>query len=136
MIDSNSLCACGSGQAYAECCEPFHLGTLHASTAEALMRSRYCAYVREQIDYLVATTLPAARTTDLWVNYKSTADSIQWIGLEVVGASQGGVKDKTGKVEFKASYIQDGVRLIHHEYSRFRRSGGQWYYVDGTVGTA
>lgn len=133
MTDSKDLCACGSGQAYAACCEPFHLGASAAPTAETLMRSRYCAYVCGQIDYLVGTTLPAARTTDLWVNYKSTADSIQWIGLEVVGSSQGGAKDKTGKVEFKASYIQDGVRSIHHELSRFRRSGGQWYYVDGRV---
>lgn len=97
------------------------------------MRSRYCAYVYEKIDYLVETTLPAARTTDLWVTYKSTADSIQWIGLELKAASQGGPNDKTGKIEFQASYIQEGVRAIHHKLSRFRRSGGQWYYVDGRM---
>jgi SEC-C motif-containing protein len=97
------------------------------------MRSRYCAYVVGRIDYLVATTLPAVRTTDLWVNYESTHKTIQWIGLEVMAASQGGAKDKTGKVEFEASYIQDGIRSIHHEFSRFRRSGGNWYYMDGTV---
>ena len=97
------------------------------------MRSRYCAYVRGQIDYLVATTLAAVRTTDLWVNYKSTADSIQWIGLEVISVSQGGAGDKTGKVEFKASYIQDGEPAIHHECSRFRRSGGHWYYIAGVM---
>ena len=135
MTDSNDSCVCGSGMAYAACCEPFHLGKATAPTAEALMRSRYCAYVLGQIDYLVGTTLPAVRTTDLWVNYKSTADSIQWIGLEVMGTAQGGEKDKIGKVEFKASYIQDGERAIHHELSRFRRSGGDWYYV-GTADTA
>lgn len=97
------------------------------------MRSRYCAYVRGQIDYLVDTTLASVRTTDLWVNYKSTADSIQWIGLKVMSASQGGAEDKTGKVEFKAIYIQDGEQAIHHEWSRFRRSGGNWYYVDGVM---
>jgi len=97
------------------------------------MRSRYGAYVCGHIDYLVGTTLPAVRTTDLWVNYQSTADSIQWIGLEVLRTQKGGEKDKVGKVEFKASYIQDGARAIHHELSRFRRSGGDWYYVDGVV---
>jgi SEC-C motif-containing protein len=96
------------------------------------MRSRYCAYVVGEIDYLVATTLPAVRTTDLWISYESTHKTIQWIGLEVLAASQGGATDKTGKVEFKASYIQDGIRSIHHEVSRFRRSGGNWYYMDGT----
>ena len=97
------------------------------------MRSRYCAYVLGQIDYLVGTTLPAVRITDLWVDYKSTADSIQWIGLEVMSVSQGRLQDKTGKVEFKASYIQDGKQAMHHELSRFRRRGGKWYYVDGTM---
>jgi SEC-C motif-containing protein len=133
MIDAMTLCACGKGANYADCCEPFHSGREKAPTAEALMRSRYCAYVRGQIDYLVATTLAAVRTTDLWVNYKSTADSIQWIGLEVISVSQGGAGDKTGKVEFKASYIQDGEPAIHHEWSRFRRSGGHWYYIDGVM---
>jgi len=116
-----------------DCCGRYHVGPANAPTAEALMRSRYCAYVLGRIDYLVGTTLPAVRTTDLWVNYESTHKSIQWIGLDVVNTSQGGTTDKTGKVEFKASYIQDGVRSIHHEYSRFRRSGGNWYYVDGRV---
>ena len=133
MTDTNFSCACGSGRTYVECCEPFHLSKAIPSTAAALMRSRYCGYVYEKIDYLVETTLPAARTTDLWVNYKSTADSIQWIGLELMAASQGGPNDKTGKVEFKASYIQEGERATHHELSRFRRSGGKWYYVDGSI---
>jgi SEC-C motif-containing protein len=50
-----------------------------------------------------------------------------------MAASQGGPNDKTGKVEFKASYIQEGERATHHELSRFRRSGGKWYYVDGSI---
>lgn len=133
MTDMKDSCACGSGLPYAACCEPFHLGRTYAPTAEVLMRSRYCAYVVGQIDYLVGTTLPAVRTTDLWINYESTYKTIQWIGLEVVATSQGGVADKTGKVEFKASYIQEGDRSIHHEVSRFRRSGGKWYYMDGVV---
>jgi SEC-C motif-containing protein len=128
-----TLCACGSGASYADCCSRYHAGSQQAPTAEALMRSRYCAYVLGQIDYLVATTFPAVRTTDLWINYKSTHDSIQWIGLKVLRSSQGGAGDKTGKVEFEASYIQDGQPAVHHELSRFRRSGGDWYYVDGQV---
>ena len=132
MTETKTVCACGSGANYGDCCGRYHVGPATAPTAEALMRSRYCAYVLGLIDYLVATTLPAVRTTDLWISYQSTHKTIQWIGLEVVAASQGGAKDKTGKVEFKASYVQDGISSIHHEWSRFRRSGGAWYYVDGT----
>jgi SEC-C motif-containing protein len=136
MSDLPNRCACGSGQLYARCCQPFHLGSAKAPSAEALMRSRYCAYVLGQIDYLVATTLPAVRTTDLWVNYKATHESIQWIALDVLRTAQGGARDKTGKVEFKASYVQDGRPAVHHELSRFRRSGGDWYYVDGQLDIA
>ena len=97
------------------------------------MRSRYCAYVIGDIDYLVETTLPAARAKDLWASFKATHDSINWIGLEVGDTWLGGEGDKIGKVEFRASYLQEGRHRLHHEVSRFRRSAGQWHYVDGEV---
>ncbi len=97
------------------------------------MRSRYTAYVLGEIDYLVKTTHPAVRRTDLWIQYKQTHDTIRWIGLEVVKTAQGSVRDKTGKVEFKASYVQEGRHAVHHELSRFRRHGGDWHYVDGVI---
>jgi SEC-C motif-containing protein len=97
------------------------------------MRSRYCAYVVGAIDYLVATTLPAVRRTDLWIDYQTTHKTIDWIGLEIVNIWQGGQGDKTGKVEFRATYLQDGRKSVHHELSRFRRHRGDWNYVDGQV---
>ena len=130
MATVKTMCACGSGASYKECCEPYHDGSKSASTAITLMRSRYSAFINGKIDYLVETTLPAKRTANLKNQYHSTYESIRWVGLEVVGKSQGGPSDKTGKVEFKASYIEDGSIKIHHEYSRFRRKEGKWYYVD------
>ncbi len=38
-----SLCPCGSGRPYEECCETYIEGRETAPTAEALMRSRYAA---------------------------------------------------------------------------------------------
>ena len=133
MSEDLKLCACESGLSYEECCMNYHQDRSKAPTAEALMRSRYCAYVMGNIDYLVQTTLPAKRKADLWDGYKATHDSIRWIGLEVVKTWLGGEKDKIGKVEFRADYEQAGQRSIHHEVSRFRRSAGQWFYVDGQV---
>ena len=98
-----------------------------------LMRSRYSAFVHGIIDYLVETTLPAKRLADLNNQYRSTYESIKWMGLAVIRVFQGDDSDKTGKVEFKASYVQNGNVAVHHEYSRFRRSQGKWYYVDGVV---
>ena len=97
------------------------------------MRSRFCAYLKGDIDYLVATTLPAKRRKGLREDYTDTQQALQWLSLEIVGHSQGGQGDKVGKVEFKATYLQDGQRSIHHELSRFRRYQGDWYYMDGTV---
>ena len=97
------------------------------------MRSRYCAYVVGAIKYLVSTTHPSMRRTDLWIAYESTHKSIEWTGLEVLNTWQGTATDKIGKVEFKASYIQDGESSVHHEVSRFRRHSGDWAYLDGAV---
>ena len=36
-------CPCGSGGAYAECCEPIITGAREADTPEQLMRARYSA---------------------------------------------------------------------------------------------
>ena len=55
------------------------------------------------------------------------------MGLEVLTTFQGGAQDKTGKVEFEASYIQDGKADVHHECSRFKRHAGEWHYLDGLV---
>ena len=130
MVEAETMCVCGSGAFYKECCGPYHDDSKPAPTAVALMRSRYAAFVYGKIDYLVETTLPAKRTANLKNQYRSTFESVRWIGLEVVSASQGGPADKTGKVEFKASYSEGGHISIHNECSRFRRKKGIWYYVD------
>ncbi len=130
MSDSETLCDCGSGELYKDCCGPFHTGHAVAPTAVALMRSRYSAFVYGKINYLVETTFPASRSADLEGDCRLTCESISWVGLEVVSTSQGGPSDKVGKVEFKASYSEEGRIKVHHEHSRFRRKGGKWYYVD------
>ena len=56
LMDS---CYCGSGILFNQCCQPIIEGTQRATTAEALMRSRYVAYVLKEADYLIATTTPS-----------------------------------------------------------------------------
>ena len=128
-----SLCPCGSEQSYDSCCAPYHERINAAPTAEALMRSRYAAYVLGLVDYLVATTHPTTRSKNLAAAYQQTFETIQWIGLEVCSTSQGAVTDKTGKVEFKATYLQGGQTSVHHEHSRFKRHSGAWHYLDGKI---
>ena len=133
MAEPETLCACGSGEFYGDCCEPFHAGHMEAPTAVALVRSRYSAFVYGKINYLVETTFPASRTPDLENRCRATCESISWIGLEVVSASQGGPSDKVGKVEFKVGYSEGRRIKVYREYSRFRRKRGKWYYVDDVL---
>ena len=51
-------CPCGSNRTYDDCCGPYLEGRSDPPTAEALMRSRYTAYARGAIDYLLATHDP------------------------------------------------------------------------------
>lgn len=118
-------CPCGSGQAYDTCCAPLHQGT-PAATAEALMRSRYSAYVFGIEPYLLATWHASTRppTLDL-----AAGPPCQWIGLKVVNHRSTGVD--SAEVEFIARYKVGGRAHRLQERSRFRREKDRWYYVDG-----
>lgn len=133
MEENRQICPCGSDLNYAECCGRYHSGAAAPVTAEALMRSRYSAYVTGDIDYLIGTTLPANRTGRLRSGYQSTHASLGWLGLTITGTWLGSEKDKVGKVGFRADYQQDGRRGVHRELSRFKRVAGKWYYVDGEI---
>lgn len=149
-------CPCGSGRAYAACCEPLHRGT-PAASAEALMRSRYSAYVRGDRDYLLrswhASTRPAQLDPDA---------ATRWLGLTVKRHVPDGAR---AEVEFVAWFrradpprssgaqpkpvrapapaslragtvshehrVCGGSAVRLHERSRFVHEDGHWYYLDG-----
>ncbi|MBS1153042.1 MAG: motif domain protein [Myxococcaceae bacterium] len=126
MSAEASRCPCGGGE-YPSCCGPRHTGAAPAPTAEALMRSRYSAYVRGLAGYLAATQrAPLDEKGTL-----SWAGSVKWLGLTVHFA-KGGEGDGAGEVEFTARYLA-GERLCSlHERSAFERDGGRWLYTTGT----
>lgn len=62
MVDvlcSESMCKCGSGEFYGECCQPFHNGTHVPLNPTKLVRSRYSAYAYGNIPYIMSTTHPS-----------------------------------------------------------------------------
>jgi len=126
------LCPCGSTKLYAHCCAPYHKQH-NAPTALALMRSRYSAFVFGRVDYLFETTHPSHRTNTLKEEIAFTCKSVAWTKLDILTIWQGGEKDKVGKVNFRASFIQEGVHGVHEEHSRFKRYGKVWMYVEGEV---
>lgn len=118
-------CPCGSGNGYAVCCGRYHDG-LAAPTAEALMRSRYSAYVLANETYLLQTWHGSTRPPALDL---SADTAMRWLGLEVKRHEQTGAD--SALVEFVARYKVAGRAHRLHEISRFVREGARWYYVDG-----
>ena len=90
------------------------------------MRSRYCAYVLERADYLLATWHPVTRPSTLEFDDQPKPN---WLGLSVVGVEAGGAQDREGVVEFVARYKRFGRATRMHERSQFRRVGNAWYYL-------
>lgn len=128
---SELACPCGLGN-YAECCQPLHLGQAKAETAQQLMRSRYSAFAKQEIDYIVRTT---ARGQQHALDVPAIADwakSNQWLTLEIVQAQEK-LDKHHALVEFKAHYHDGKQAQIHHELSHFVKFEHIWYFLDPTT---
>ncbi len=86
------------------------------------MRSRYDAYVSLDAAYLLETWHVSTRPEKLVLD-----PGVQWVRLEILGATGGGFLDAEGTVEFVAHY-RGGSQ---HENSRFVKVDRRWFYVDG-----
>lgn len=127
MAKTESACPCGSGQSYSACCGPLHTQQSHASTAEALMRSRYSAYALKLEAYLLATWHPAHRPAALQLH---AADApAKWLGLEIKRHSQQDADHATVEFIARCRY-RDGHAERLHETSRFLRIEERWLYLD------
>ena len=124
-------CPCGGPSPFVACCGRYLDSDQYPETAEALMRSRYVAYVQQRADYLLRTWHPSTRPAML-----DFTEPCQWLGLQVRRIEAGGPLDEQGTVEFVARYKVGGKAHRLHEISRFVRENGQWFYQDaGEPGT-
>lgn len=127
MTNSN-MCSCESGRSYSSCCELLIAGNKSATTAEAVMRSRYTASVVKNAEYLLKTWHLSTKPENI------LSDTIpEFYGLHIVRTEAGGEEDNHGVVEFKAKYISQGKYRELHEISRFVKENDEWFYVDGEV---
>lgn len=124
-------CACGSGKEFGECCEPLIKGDALPETAEALMRSRYTAYVRGAIDYILNTVHPDKRAGHDENSIRNWSQSSKWQGLEIMSTEEGGAEDDEGVVEFLARFRDKQGPRKHHEIARFKKHEGRWFFFDG-----
>jgi len=124
---SPTPCPCGSAAVYDACCARWHRGQ-PAPSAEALMRSRYSAYVMEDEPYLLATWHPSTRPAALGFE-----PGTKWLGLTVKSARDLG--EDQAEVSFVARYRVGGGSAVRlQERSRFVREQGRWWYVEGEQG--
>lgn len=120
------VCPCDQNRAYEDCCGRWHAG-MAVPSAEALMRSRYSAFVLGDRAYLLATWHPTTRPATVDLDPQT-----RWLGLAVKVASSTGADQ--AEVEFIARYKLGGAPAVRlHERSRFLRENGRWSYVDGDM---
>lgn len=134
-MNAKDACPCDSTRLYAHCCGRFHAGE-PAASAEALMRSRYSAFVLCNEPYLLATWHSSTRPKSIEFEPQQ-----KWLGLKIVTTETpngNGVRPHfhfdTAHVEFIARYrVGGGSAARLHERSRFVQEHGRWAYVDGEL---
>lgn len=120
---------------YANCCAPYLDNKNKAPTSEALMRSRYTAYVTKKIDYIDETQITENGDEFDKNEALKWAESSEWLGLEIKNTKMGNPNDDTGIVEFIAHYKDKatGTELRHHETSSFKKMNGEWKFESGQI---
>jgi SEC-C motif-containing protein len=112
---------------FAQCCGLYveAFDSRPAPDAQALMRSRYSAFVLERGEYLLSTWHQSRRPSKI-----SFDPGVKWLGLAVREVKA--LDADHAEVEFVARQRDKSGRAVRlHERSRFVREEGRWYYVDG-----
>ena len=82
------------------------------------MRSRYTAFCRGEVDYLIATHHPSKRQGDDRQSLTQTIAETEWLNLRVLASREMG---EVGTVEFVAFFKAQGTLSQLHERSDFVR---------------
>ena len=125
------ICPCGSSIAYAECCLPVIKGERPALTAEQLMRSRYSAYVKKEIGYILTSLHPDYRADYDEKSTRDWAENAEWLTFNILEMKKGGHEDQEGQVEFAVTFTEQGIKREHRELSSFKKQDGTWYFTTG-----
>ncbi len=127
---SNDLCPCLSQKKYSECCEPIITKKETADSPEALMRSRYTAYVKQNITWLKDSLEPSQQKDFDLKSVEAWSKNSTWMGFELKNSKIDEEKNLAW-VEFTARFKQGNITRDHHELGEFHRIDGVWYFYDG-----
>ncbi len=125
-------CYCGSGNLFKTCCEAYHQ-YLNAPTALALMKSRYSAFCVSNINYIELTQRGDASIGFNNASTKEFAESVKWLGLQIIRAYADRSQNNIAYVEFVARFLENNKIETIHELSQFEYDPelNQWFYCKG-----
>ncbi len=126
-----STCPCNPNIAYQDCCARYHTGAI-ASTAQILMRARYSAYVKQNIEFIKNTSLPVQQTQLDMAAIAQWSENSQWLGLEILTETMAS-DQRHATVEFIAHWQDAQGRHQHQEKSLFIKPNAHWYFYDPNV---
>ncbi|MCM2278438.1 MAG: YchJ family metal-binding protein [Oligoflexia bacterium] len=127
-------CPCCSGLSPESCCLPYIQGKKKPQTAEALLRARYTAFTRADVDYILSTHHSRTRAEVKREEIEEWAKGSRWLGLEIVQQEAGQAADEKGTIVFCARYEAQGEGPgkveEHWEQSLFEKEAGEWRFLD------
>ena len=127
-----SKCPCGSNTSFEKCCQPYLEGKAKAPTAEALLRARYTAFTKVDMDFIQRSHHHSTRQQLDVKGTEQWAKSAEWNGLEILQIEAGAEGDREGQIEFKAHYRIKGKDCVLHELSQFTFKD-EWQYIDSRL---
>lgn len=126
----SDLCPCCSGATLSACCLPMIQGKKKATTAEDLLRSRYTAFARGDVDYILETHHSRTRQDVKREEIEDWSKNSKWLGLKVVQKEAGLASDTQGTLVFCAQYFAENKKHDHWEQSFFEKENGEWRFLD------
>ncbi len=90
------------------------------------MRSRYCAYTLQDVDYLLRTQCNVSDPERERDAIGAFAASARFQHLQIIDSGE-------DWVEFKAYFRLGNTQELLHERSRFTCKEGDWCYLDGEL---
>lgn len=117
-------CPCNPNNLYKNCCQKAHINIETVASAEALMRSRYSAFVLADIVYLHKSHHSRTRLSNKeYQELEKWTKSVKWVKLEILNTTENGV-------HFKAYFIENGSLDIIEEHSIFCKENNYWVYLN------
>jgi SEC-C motif domain protein len=136
QVGRNDPCPCGSGLKFKKCCEPAIRGAVYPQTPEAVMRSRYSAFVTGSTAHLWRSTHPenemvqGVEPEQFHRETLAYCQQVEFTGLTVHEARPADAQG-VARVRFTATYRMGDATGALRELSDFVQVDGRWLYRRG-----